>query len=59
MINYDHDIKCNVMSATTNVLKYISNTCIGKLDHKQDEYVVNEKCGQSEKPTTKCFFGIK
>ena len=48
-----------VISTTTNVLKYISNTCIGKLDPKQDECMDNEKYGQFERPTTNCFIGIR
>ena len=47
------------MSTTTNVLKYISNTYIAKQDHKPDERIANEKCGQSEKSTTNCFISIK
>ena len=47
------------MSTTENVLKYNSNTCIGKLDPNQNEWVANKKCGQSEKPTPNCFIGIK
>ena len=41
------------------MLKYNSNTCIGKLDPNQDECLDKEQCGQSEKPTTNSFLGIK
>ena len=47
------------MSTTENVLKYNSNTCIGKLDPNQDECLDKEQCGQSEKPTTILFLVSK